>query len=113
MYRFFQLVSENEDQEEETRSIADSFMNPSLNSMDYSACCLSSATNVTNCGPNVNGKKIILIKVTTNVLFQLDCSIECVSFEYLDMIPVEEYLINKRIITDQQRGRVILSERNI
>ena len=29
------------------------------------------------------------------------------------MIPVEEYLINKRIITDQQRGRVILSERNL
>ena len=29
------------------------------------------------------------------------------------MIPVEEYLINKRIVTDQQRGRVILSEMNL
>ena len=58
-YRFFKLVSENEDQEEETRSIADSFMNLSLNSIDYSTCCLSSATNVTNCGSSANGKKII------------------------------------------------------
>ena len=59
IYRFSKLVSENEDQEGETRSIADSFMNPSLNSIDYSACCLSSAISVTNCGPSANGKKII------------------------------------------------------
>ena len=57
IYRFFKLVSENEDQEEETRSIADSFMNPSMNSIDYSACCLSSATNVTNRDPSANGKE--------------------------------------------------------
>ena len=57
---YFKLVSAKEDQEEEkeeTCSIADSFMNPSLNSIDYSACCLSSATNVTNCDPSANGKK--------------------------------------------------------
>ena len=38
---------------------------------------------------------------------------ECVSFGSLDSISVEEYLINTHIITDEQRGRIILSERNL
>ena len=47
------------------------------------------------------------------VLARRDWPTECVSFEYLDSIPAEEYLINKRVMTDDQRIKMILSERKL
>ena len=69
----FVLVTEEEEGErEENCPVSDTFINRPWNSVDYGICCLSSATNVADCGPSANGKNFylkLLAKDTTNIIF--------------------------------------------
>ena len=69
----FVLVTEEEEGErEENCPASDTFINRPWNSIDYGICCLSSATNVADCGPSANGRNFyrkLLAKDTTNITF--------------------------------------------
>ena len=69
---FVLAPEEEEGEREENCPASDTFINSPSNSIDYGICCLSSATNVADCGPSANGKKFyskLLAKDTTNIVF--------------------------------------------
>ncbi|CAF3931085.1 unnamed protein product, partial [Rotaria sp. Silwood1] len=47
-------TEEEKEEREENCPSSDNFINRPSNTMDYSICCLSSATNVADCGPSAN-----------------------------------------------------------
>ena len=69
---FVLATDEEEGEREENYPASDTFINRPWNSIDYGICCLSTTTNVADCGPSANGKKFyfkLLAKDTTNITF--------------------------------------------
>ncbi|CAF4937817.1 unnamed protein product [Rotaria sp. Silwood1] len=102
------IFSDDEKDDFKTESIIEEVKendHPSLSALnttspmiDYNVCCLSPAGSLNDCGPRTARR---------------DWPVGCVSFEYLNNISAEEYLIRKGIMLEQQRPYLKLNEKDL